>query len=293
MSARFIGISAALGSAASWAVGAILFRKLGDSLSPLAMTLVKGAVSVVLLGMAMIWSDFEGLDARSVVLLALSGGVGIAMGDTFFFQALRDLGPFLLVVVGLLGQVLTVAFAVLFLGEHLSWSIALGIALVVSGIGTVLFSKLSGERTPSHWRGITFGLLSAVCMAVSVIVAKLGLKADPDTLPATFIRMLAGTVALLVVGLASRQMGRWVMPFQDWALARRFVLATGVVTFGGFWLSLVAVKYVEVSIANTLISVEPLLVLPLAAVFCKEKVTCLAVAGAVMSVAGIVLLCWG
>lgn len=282
-----------MGSAASWAVGAILFRKLGESLSPLAMTLAKGAVSVVLLGMAMVWSDFAGLDARSLVLLAVSGGVGIALGDTFFFQALRDLGPHLLVVLMMFGQVLTVGAAVVFLGERLSWSSACGIGLVVSGIGTVLFAKLSGERRPSHWRGVGFGLLSVVCMAVSVVVAKVGLKADPDTLPATFIRMLAGTVVLLVFGATTRQMGQWVMPFRDRALARRFVVATCVVTFGGFWLSLVAIKHVEVLIANTLISVEPLFVLPLAAIFCKEKVTWPAVAGTVVAVIGVVFLCRG
>ncbi len=41
------GITAALVSAASWAVGSFLFKSLGEVFSPLAMTLSKGVFSLV------------------------------------------------------------------------------------------------------------------------------------------------------------------------------------------------------------------------------------------------------
>jgi len=288
--AKVIGISAALGVSASWAAGAILFGKLGENLSPLAMTLVKGAISLVLLGAASVGSGFSGVDAHSMALLALSGGIGIALGDTFFFQALKDLGPALIVVLIMLGQVLTAALGIIFLRESLTWMKGAGIALVVGGVGLVMSAKLTGERQPSHVRGIIFGLLSVVCMAVAGLVTKLALKEDSDTMLATFIRMVAGTMLMFIFGVATRQVGRWVIPFQDRTLAARFVLATTVVTFGGFWLTTVAFKYAELSVANTLSSVEPLFVLPLAAIFCNERVTWSAIVGTAVAVAGIVLL---
>ena len=61
-------------------------------------------------------------------------------------------------------------------------------------------------------------------------------------------------------------------------------------TFGGFWLSLVAIRYADVSIASTLNSTEPLFVLPLAAFFLKERISFRAVLGSVATVAGIALL---
>jgi drug/metabolite transporter (DMT)-like permease len=225
-----------------------------------------------------------------MALLALSGAIGIALGDTFFFQALKDLGPALVVILIMLGQVLTAALGIVFLREGLTWMKGMGILLVIAGVGVVMSTKLTGERQPSHVRGIIFGLLSVVCMAIAGLITKVALKDDSDTVLATFIRMLAGTLLMLVVGLGTRQMGRWVSPFQDRALAGRFVLATAVVTFGGFWLTTVAFKYAELSVANTLSSVEPLFVLPLAAIFCNERVTWSAIFGTAVAVAGIVLL---
>jgi drug/metabolite transporter (DMT)-like permease len=72
-----------------------------------------------------------------------------------------------------------------------------------------------------------------------------------------------------------------------------FIFSIGIITFGGFWLSLVAVKYVDVSIANTLNSTEPLFVLPLAAIFLKEKIAVKTFIGATIATAGVALLCAG
>jgi len=39
---RLLGMSAALGSAASWAIGSILFKRIGETVTPFGMTLSKG-----------------------------------------------------------------------------------------------------------------------------------------------------------------------------------------------------------------------------------------------------------
>jgi drug/metabolite transporter (DMT)-like permease len=294
----FIGVGAALGSAASWAVGAILFKKLGENLSALAMTLVKGTASVVLLALALLAVKtgcipglaLETVENKEVALLALSGILGIAVGDTLFFAALQRLGPHLLVVLVLLGQVLTVVLAVLFLGERPEVHTWLGIVLTVIGVGMVMFAKLDGDNQKSHWRGIVLGLLSALFMATSTIIAKIGLKTDPFALQGTFIRMLSGTIAMFLFGLTTQRLGRWVLPFKDWDLAGRFFLATCVVTFGGFWLSMVAIQKIYVSIASTLTSLEPLFVLFLSAIFLKDKVTLPALGGTLTAVLGVILI---
>lgn len=292
MDLRAIGISAALGSAASWAVGSLLFERLGERISPLAMTLAKGGVSVVLLGLTLVFTGYEDVERQPLLLLILSGLLGIALGDTFFFEALQDLGAHALVLLLMLGQVLTVVLAVLFLGETPTLSAWFGIVLVVLGIGIVLSAKLSGEKQALGLRGIAFGLLSVLCMSVSLIIAKKGLESI-SAIQATFIRMLSGTLGMLLFGTVTRRLGRWAMPFKDQNLACLFLVSVCVVTFGGFWLSLVAIKYVDVSIANTLNSTEPLFILPLTAIFLKEKIAFRAVVGTFITTVGIVFLCAG
>ena len=62
-------------------------------------------------------------------------------------------------------------------------------------------------------------------------------------------------------------------------------------TFGGFWLSLLALNHVPVATANTLNSLEPVFVLPLAAIFLKEKITLAQIVGTLAALAGVIVLC--
>jgi drug/metabolite transporter (DMT)-like permease len=82
-----------------------------------------------------------------------------------------------------------------------------------------------------------------------------------------------------------------VTPFHDARLAARFFIAVCVITIGGFWMAVVAFKYTSVAVATSLISTEPIFILPLSVIVLKEKLTPHAVVGAVIAVAGVVALC--
>ena|SRR6185312_1762781 len=84
LSDGFIGLIAALGSAASWAVGSVLFKLLGEKLEPIPLTFAKGVAGVIMLGIALAFVGVRGIDFHSLLLLTLSGVLGIAIGDTFF-----------------------------------------------------------------------------------------------------------------------------------------------------------------------------------------------------------------
>jgi len=228
-----LGLAAALGSAAAWAIGAFLFKGLGDSLSPLALTLSKGICSVVMLGAASLLAGASAVDDRSLAFLAASGVLGIALGDTFFFRALQDLSAFALVVLCTVGQVFTVVLAWLILGEKLLAISVAGIALVLAGVIIVLRASPDGGGN-TRLAGVAYGLLSMACMAGSAILFKVGLGGTDDTLFATFVKMLAGTVGVLCYGLAARRVGGWLTPFRDRKLLGWFIASVCVVTFGAF-----------------------------------------------------------
>ncbi|MEA5390334.1 DMT family transporter [Cyanobium gracile UHCC 0139] len=287
---RWIGILAALGSAASWALGSILFKGLGAGVSSLAMTLGKGVLSVLLLSMAVLVTGTEPIAAKPALLLMLSGVVGIGLGDTFFFEALKALSAHAMVILLMLGQVLTAGLAILLLGEVPSTDQWIAMGLVVLGVGVVLSSQQAGEAGSSRTRGVIFGLLAVFCMSLSLIIAKQGLD-QVSALQATWIRMLSGSLCLVLLGLISQRLDTWIGPFRHRPYLARFLGSVMVVTFGGFWLSLVALKHLDVAVANTLTSTEPIFILPLAFYFLRERVSRLSLLGTGVSMTGIVLLC--
>ena len=288
-SGKVLGIAAALGSAASWAVGAILFKRLGEQMSSFGMTLAKGAASVVLLAAAVWMTGFESMDGHTLMLVTLSGVIGIALGDTFFFRALKDLSPVSMIVLMVVGQVLTILLALVFLHETPSAMEWAGITCILAGIGITLSADLTGERSPGGWRGVMFGLASVVCMSASIIIAK-GPLDHMSSVQATFVRMGSGTLGVFLLGLMTGQVGGWLAPLKHGSFLARFLLAVCVVTFGGFWLSMFAIKHLDVAIANTLNSTEPIFVIPLAYFVLKEKITIRSIVGAFSVMTGVVLL---
>lgn len=290
-----LGCIAALGSAAAWAVGSLLWRKIGDDVSPLGMNLGKGLLGLVFLGGALAIFGIEPVDTRSLVYLGISGLLGIALGDTFFFMALVRLDPRLTLLLGSVGQVFTVLMAVVFLEESPSATAWVGIVLVIGGVTWVMRERQEtdeeeGVRGRRSW-GIVWGLLAALCMSAGTICAKKGV-ADVSALEGTFLRLAVGMAGLALFGAVRRQLGSWLSPFRDPRVLRSILAAVLVIIFGGFWLSLLALKCIDASVAIILMSVEPLFVLPLVAIFRKEKVSLRAILGAFVAVGGVGLIVW-
>jgi drug/metabolite transporter (DMT)-like permease len=287
---HIIGVVAALGSAASWALGTILFKGVGAEFSSMAMTFIKSVTGALLLFVLLCLMGGTTPQRDALGWLALSGLLGISAGDTFFFAALQRLNAHQLIIIMMLGPAITVLMAVLFLRESPSLWAWIGIILVLSGVSLTLFGdSRTAEQPAATQTGIVFGLLSIVSMAISIIVAKLGLR-HVSALEGTFLRMVFGFCGMLLLGLFRREIGSWLYPLRQGGLRGRFALAVLVVTLGGFWLSLAAIKHLDVSIANTLIATEPLFALPLAMIWLHERPSRLAITGACVAFPGALLL---
>jgi drug/metabolite transporter (DMT)-like permease len=290
---RFLGIlggAAALTSAAAWAYGSILFRKLGDRVSPLGINLIKGIIGILYLGLAVLASGIEPLNSRVFIMLGASGLLGIAFGDTLFFKALMYLGPRLTILLGTLGPAFTVFLSVIFLREHPSLRSWIGIIITFAGVTWVLWEGAPKERIKENWfAGLKYGLLSALCMSLGIILAKKGV-ASISALEATFIRFLGALLGLFFWTAATGKLKSTLSPFRDFKLLRFAFISVFVVIFGGFWLFIVALKYTDASVAVVLNSTTPLFILPMTALLMKEKVTLRVVIGAVLAVCGIILI---
>lgn len=286
-----IGLLAALGSAMSWSLGSILFARLGKTLPSDGMTAAKGILSLLFLGIAIIFAGHSAITKADLLVLIVSGVIGIAAGDTLFFAALKRITPHAVVTIMMAGHVLTVLGAVFFLGEAPSQLTWVGIAAVLTGVFVVLHTGASAEDGPSSNRtsGIILGFFAVLAMAASILIAKPAFERT-STLSATFIRMVSGTAFILLYGLCAGQMRNWVKAINSKALLLKFSGAVAVITFGGFWLSIVAFKHADVSVANSLLATEPLFVLALSRIFMGIQPTPKALMGSILTVAGVICI---
>lgn len=293
-SMAYAGEIAALGAAAAWAVSAVLYRRLGAAIPPLALNLVKGLIAAPLLGVVLaLWPEAAaGASLADVALLAVSGAIGIGLGDTAFFAALNRLGERRTILMAeTLAPPLTAALAFGLLGEVLSPAAVLGIVVTLAGVAWVVVER-SGEATIDHAaarRGVVCGLIAAVCQAVGAVMAR-SVLADSDVSPAlsALVRIAAG-VAVLLVWMPIAREPYLPAPLRRRSTWRSLAVATLLGTFLGIFFQQVSYKHTSVGVAQTLIATSSLLVLPIVALR-GEAISARAIAGAVVALAGVALL---
>lgn len=241
--------------------------------------------------------------------LALSGLIGLAIGDAFLFQAYLSIGPRLGSLLLSLSTVFGVLEAWLFFGEHLRLGQLIGIALCLGGIvwvvaersfqpppSTGLESGLPANgaaATPQHVSpvGILFGVFAAIGQATGLVFSGQGMHGSFSPISGNVIRMLAAVIALWLVALIQRQAGNTIRTLRLHPSSVRLIaLAALIGPVIGVSLSLLAVQNTAVGVASVLTSLSPIFMLPFSHFFFKERLGWQPIAGTLLAMAGVVVL---
>ena len=285
---EWLGIIAALASAASWAFGTVIFERIGKVMPYAGITFLKSLFSAILMFLLVVTiGNFKTISIHDAIILIGSGIVGIAIGDTLFFKSLLDLGAKVQVLYFMLGQIVTMLLSFLLLGDVLSIEEYIGATILLFGIVVVTWGKQ--EDHPNKIRGIIGGFLSILCFSVSTIMIKYT-DEQIDVVSASFYRMLAGTIIMMLVGTTTHNINSWTEPLKSKKLLTLFLLNVFVITVGGFILSMFAIKTISVSLASILSTTEPVFVLLLAFMINHERVSRRELAGAIITIVGLLII---
>ncbi len=285
---EWLGIIAALASAASWAFGTVVFERIGKVMQYAGITFLKSLLSMILMFVLVVTiGDFRTISIHDTIILIGSGIIGIAIGDTLFFKSLQDLGAKVQVLYFMLGQVVTMLLSFLLLGDVLSIEEYIGASILLFGIVVVTWGKQ--EDHPNKKRGIIGGFLSILCFSVSTIMIKYT-EEQIDVVSASFYRMLAGTVIMMMVGTTTHSIKTWIEPLKYRKMLALFLLNVFVITVGGFILSMYAIKTISVSLASILSTTEPVFVLLLAFLINHERASRRELVGAIITIVGLLII---
>ncbi|PKK39633.1 Permease of the drug/metabolite transporter (DMT) superfamily protein [Clostridiaceae bacterium JG1575] len=290
----FLGELSALLAAAVWSVSSLLTEKASLRTKSNDLNLVVKAlglffVSVIAWAVRGTMFPTQGTLA-SFSWLALSGAVGFALGDSFLFRSFQLLGAKVTLLIFSLAPVLTALFGILFLGEHLTWANVAGMSLVLFGVIFVILEGGPGRRIKLRFplKGVVMALLASLGQALGVVLSKQGMTGY-DAFSATQIRLLGGVALMIVIALARPT----EHDFRAFANRHVQALSAGSAVMGtviGVTLSMVAIANTKAAIAATLMGVTPIMVIPLAVVFHKQRAEAKEILGALITVAGIAVL---
>jgi drug/metabolite transporter (DMT)-like permease len=182
----YLGEIAALATAVCWSLCSIAFTAAAKRIGPLQVNLYRLPMAIILIAVTYTFVfDDRNISLQSALWLVVSGVIGLAIGDTFLFQAFVMIGSRLSMLLLSLTPPMTAILAYFFLGEIVSSIGIFGILMTIAGVSWVVAERTSdsfGRKVRVSWKGIFFAVMAAVSQAVGLILAKKGLIPEMNPL---------------------------------------------------------------------------------------------------------------
>jgi len=294
---------AALAAALMWTCSSMIWGRI--NLPALTLNFFKNWIGVVLILIHMLIlgaisnQTLFSAPPQSWGWLAISGVVGIVIGDTFFFRSLQILGPRKALMVATTAPLFSAVLASVLLNESLAYTAILGVVMTVAGVVIVVADRKAAKEAPGLMPGdaslgAVLGVLGAICQSVGGVLSKKGMvgaDGEPicNAVEATFIRIFVAAIATAFLIMAAKKARHHLINGIKPEMLRFLIPATAIGTWLGIWFSQIAFQQSDVAIAQTLLATCPLFAIPVVWYSHKHKVTALAFFGTAISIAGIYL----
>ena len=284
-------------AALCWAVGSLLSATAASRMGAFAFTRWRLFFALTLLWALALWSgQWRTLDQHAVVLLVISGLVGIFIGDTALFACMNRLGPRRSGVLFATHALFSAVLAWLVLGETLwGWTL-MGSGLLVSG---VMVAIAWGRRADEDHRweqtrgsllvGVALGLVAAVCQSVATLMLKPLMSTGTDAVAASALRTTAAFVAHLALLWAGLRLARVQQPLTTSVLWHTWASAAVAMALG-MTLILAALRTGQANLVGIFSSLSPVLLLPLLWLVYRRRPALGAWIGSAMAVLGSALI---
>lgn len=291
-----IGEIAALITAICWALNGIAFESAGKKIGSLSLSYIRLYIAFILLCITAYFMRGIALpldaDLNNWIWLSLSGIIGFVLGDIFLFQAYIEIGSRISLLIMSAAPPLTALISFFILGERISALGLLGIFITMIGIGLVILSKNQvGNKVEFNRpvKGLIYASIGALGQAMGLIFSKKGMGTY-DPLAATQIRIIAAALVLTLLITKNKKWPEILESMKNKSAMPALVAGSVFGPFVGVAFSLLAVKYTATGIVSSISSISPILVIPASIYIFKEKVTPKEILGAVVSIAGVILL---
>ena len=287
------GEFAALAVALFWTITALAFESASRKVGSLTVNIIRLSLAFFFIGFFTLISrgHFLPIDAsmHNWLWLALSGIVGLVLGDYYLFRSYPLIGSRFSMLIMTLAPPLAAIFGYFILGESLNIMQIAGMIIVIFGISLAIFNKpVRGERLSFKIApaGLLFAFIGALGQGLGIVLSKYGMEGY-DPFASTQIRIIAGVIGFSIVITGLRRWGNVAAAIRNPPAMKALMLGAFFGPFLGISFSLLSVKHTQAGIASTIMAIVPVLILAPAAWIYKEKITAVEIAGAIISVAGV------
>lgn len=281
----------ALFTAISWTFSSLTFGKISKEYDTQVANFLRVTIGTIMVGFVCLFGSrhlFLPTDVtwENLKIISLSGFIGMFLGDLFLFKAYNMIGARVTMLVYALSPIIVSIIDFLFLGVTLYPMQIFAIIITCLGIILVIF-KTEDKKISLGFsiKGLFYAFLATLGQSLGVILTKLGSTAY-DSLATSQIRLGVAIFFFGAVVLYEGKAGETIKMITSKRALSLLLIGTFFSVFGVAAL-IEAFKSANASIASTISSTSPIIMIPCSILFYKEKIRKNEIIGAIISVVGL------
>lgn len=308
MFTRSLGEIIALGAVAGWTVSAIAFEAAAKRIGSVPVNTIRMVIAALLL---MLINAVRGLPPWPTAItgaefmwLIASGFVGFFIGDLLLFRAYLIIGSRMAMLIMSLSPPVSALLDRLVFGVRLTRWDAAGMLLTMAGVALALSGNHparheariafvhKARRTPAGITrsvGVLLAFGGALGQSGGMILAKLGMSGH-DALSATFVRALGGIAGFVAMVLITGAAKRVRAGLRDAPAMLRLSLGAVAGPVLGVGSILAAMNHSPAGVVSAIIAIIPVVIILPSVLLLNDSVRIREVFGAVVAVAGVIVL---
>ncbi len=258
-----IGIISALGAAISWTYACFIWRSHTEKYKSIEINLVKNIIAFLIF--LPVFIKIHNLnDLKSLLILLLSGVLGIGLGDSFYIKSLQLIGTRKTLSIETLSPLLAALSGEIFINENLELRSYLGIVIISISLFILLRQKTNIlVNNPikitkiNTYKMYILPLMSVLCAVLGGLLSRMVfLERDLSPILTTEIRLLGAIIFLITI--KNFRINFFVNKLDNNS-QKRFLLSIFLGTNIGILLQQIVFKTLPLGIGWTLLSTSPLL----------------------------------
>ena len=258
----------ALLAAFSWSISSLISADITRILGGIGFNRLRLIfVSIMLLSYATFQKTWDTINIEYLNVIIVSGVIGIFLGDTLLFMALKRIGPRRNNILFSLAAPFTVILNILALQQKMSLIEITGCILVFIGV-VVAISYGNSKNNNHRWEliegsikiGILFGILAALCQSIGLIMMKPILDQGADPIASAAIRCTISALLLSLTYISKSNLIGSNINFTTSIILKTII--SGFLGMAlGMSLLLIALQKADAGIVATLSSTSPIMIL--------------------------------
>jgi len=257
-----IGILSAFGAATSWTYACFIWRSQTQKYKSIDINLIKNIIAFLIFIPAFIKLSST-TELKNILILLISGIIGIGLGDTFYLKSLQTIGTRKTLSIETLSPLMAALSGEFFINENLTTKSWVGIIIVSISLFIILKkgNDFKAENPPlsekNNFKIFAFPFLSVLCAVLGGLFSRMVfLQSNISPFITTEIRLLGAIIFLIT--LKGFKINFFLKNIEK-KEQKRFLLSILLGTNIGILLQQIVFKTLPIGIGWALLSTSPVI----------------------------------